>query len=371
MDPRSSGQHGAMARLRRVNCSGPGIRRRRRGRGFAFVDDAGDPVGDEDTLERIRALAIPPAWQDVWICAHPMGHIQATGTDAAGRKQYLYHEKWRERRDRQKFDDMIAFARALPRMRRRVEADLAREGLGRERVLACVVRLLDIGFFRVGSEDYAEHNDTYGLATIRKGHVRLRDDAIVFDYPAKHGRRRIQSIADPDVHGIVAALKRRSGGGPELLACKRSGRWQDIHSADVNAYIKELTDGDFTAKDFRTWNATVLAAVALATRGRDATTRTARKRAVTGAVKEVAHYLGNTPAVCRAAYIDPRIFDRYDAGLTIAERLAELAEPGEEDSVIDVSVSDRTERAVLDLIAGDADSPVVEPVPAAVVERAA
>src|SRR5918911_4049459 len=186
-----------MARLRRVDCSSEGIVRRRRGRGFELVDPDGRRVDDPETIERVAELAIPPAWRDVWICSDPMGHIQATGVDARGRKQYRYHDRWRERRAQQKFDEMTDFARALPGMRRRVARDLAGDGITRERVLACAVRLLDRGFFRVGGEDYAVTNNSYGLATMLKKHVRLRGDVLVFDYPAKSGQRRVQSIVDP------------------------------------------------------------------------------------------------------------------------------------------------------------------------------
>jgi DNA topoisomerase I len=355
-----------MPRLRRVDCSGPGIHRVRRGRGFAYVDENGERIEDPDVVARIHALVIPPAWQDVWICADPLGHIQATGVDDRGRKQYRYHDRWRERRDAQKFESMIAFARGLPNLRRAVARDLARPDLDRRKALALAVRLLDIGFFRIGSEDYAERNESYGLATMRKEHASIDGDAVVFDYPAKSGQRRVQSIADGAVRELVTSLKRRRGGGDELLAYRnKRGRWRDLKSDEINAYLKELTDGDFSAKDFRTWNATVLAAIALATDGRDAATKTARKRAITAAVKEVAFYLGNTPAVCRASYIDPRVFDRYQGGLTIAERLAEIAEPGEEDTPSDLEVPRKVEAAVLDLIAGDEESPRVEEVEAA------
>ena len=350
-----------MARLRRVDCSGPGITRRRRGRGFEYLDQNGNRVQDAGALARINALAIPPAWQDVWICAHPMGHIQATGIDARGRKQYRYHDKWRERRDQQKFDEMIEFARVLPAMRERVTVELAGEGVTRERVLACAIRLLDRGFFRVGGEDYAVENETYGLATIHKKHVKLLEGGVlVFDYPAKSGQRRIQSIVDPEVHEIVTALKKRRGGSPELLAYREGRRWRDIKSADINTHIKEITGGDFSAKDFRTWNATVLAAVALAVSGPAAERApTARKRAITRAVKEVAGYLGNTPAVCRASYIDPRIFDRFEGGLTIGG-VIHLDEVGDEADL--GSIHGAAEEAVLDLIAGDEESPALEKV---------
>src|SRR5919202_1414375 len=345
-----------MARLRRVDCSGAGIARRRRGRGFELVDPDGRRVDDPETVALVAALAIPPAWRYVWICPHPMGHIQATGVDARGRKQYLYHPKWRERRDQQKFDSMVDFARSLPAMRRRVAKHLAEPGLPRRRVLACSVRLLDRGFFRVGGEDYKVENETFGLATMHKSHVRLADGTITFDYPAKSGRRRVQSIVDPAVYDIVGQLKRRRGGSPELLAYRDRRAWRDIRSPDIRAYVKEVTGGDFAAKDFRTWNATVLAAVALAVSGEAATmSKTARNRAQVRAVKEVARYLGNTPAVCRASYIDPRVFDRFDSGLTIGGVLDEVADTNDLDSL-----HGPVEEAVLDLIAGDEDSPAVE-----------
>jgi DNA topoisomerase IB len=346
-----------MARLRRVDCSGPGIVRRRRGRGFEFLDADGNRVSDPEDVARIAELAIPPAWKDVWICPSPNGHLQATGVDARGRKQYLYHRKWRERRDQEKFDSMVDFARALPGMRRRVAKHLADPGLTRRRVLACSVRMLDRGFFRVGGEDYAVENETYGLATMHKSHVKLADGTLAFDYPAKSGQRRIQSIVDPLVYEIVGQLKRRRGGSPELLAYRdERNRWRDIKSADINAYVKEVTGGDFSAKDFRTWNATVLAAVALAVSGPAATgSKTARSRAKTRAVKEVSRYLGNTPAVCRASYIDPRVFDRFDSGLTIGGALPEVAETSDMDSL-----HGPLEEAVLELICEDEDSPAIE-----------
>jgi len=342
-----------------VDCSAPGISRRRRGRGFEYVDQDGTRVEDPEILERIGELVIPPAWKDVWICPFPMGHIQATGIDARGRKQYVYHRKWRERRDQEKFDAMVKFAHCLPKLRRRVKKDLKRPALDQERVLACAVRLLDRGFFRIGGEDYAESNDSYGLATMRKEHVTLtKPDFIRFDYPAKSGQRREQSIVDPEVFEIVETLKRRRGGDDELLAYKANGRWTDVRSEDINGYIKTIAGDDFSAKAFRTWNATVLAAVALAVSGPAAeASKTARKRAITRAVKEVAHFLGNTPTVCRASYIDPRVFDRFDSGLTISGVLPEL---GEEPDL--ASIHGRVEQAVLELIDEEEESPLIEPV---------
>ena len=308
-----------MTRLRHVDSSAPGWTRRRCGRGFAYLDESGHRL-DDAAAARVRALAIPPAWQDVWICPRPNGHLQATGRDAAGRTQYLYHPAWRVQRDRDKFDRMLLFARALPDLRAEVRRDLTSGGLTREQVLACAAHLLDIGFFRIGSEAYAEENDTYGLATMLKRHVRVAGDTVVFDYPAKGSKRRVQSVVDPTVSAIVARLKSRRGGGPELLAFREPGRrsaWHDLTADDVNAYLKAASGLECSAKDFRTWNATVLAAVALAV-GTPAASASTRVRRVRAAVTEVAHYLGNTPAVARASYIDGRVIDRYLAGDTIA-----------------------------------------------------
>jgi DNA topoisomerase IB len=339
-----------MSRLRRADCSGPGIRRVKRGRGFSYADADGQPVDEPEVLDRIGELVIPPAWKEVWICPYPMGHIQATGVDAAGRKQYLYHPKWRERRDRQKFDDMIDFARDLPALRRSTAEILAAgDDLSRERVLACALRLLDHGFFRIGSEDYAVTNETYGLATMRKEHVSLeRGDTMVFDYTAKSGKRRVQGLVDPLSFEVVAKLKRRRSGGDELLAYRENGGWRDVRSPDINAYLKELTGGDHSAKDFRTWSATLLAAVALGVSGEVAGTKTGRKRAVTRAVKEVSHYLGNTPAVCRASYIDPRVIDAYEGGVIVGP---EAIASEQRDDVLPIHQR-AVERAVLRMLDG-------------------
>ena len=345
-----------MPRLRKADCSGPGILRRRRGRGFEYLDEDGERVDDAETVERIRDLVIPPAWSNVWICPYPNGHIQAVGSDAAGRRQYLYHADWRRRRDREKFDEMVRFARVLPGIRAAAAAHLRKRGLPRERVLACSVRLLDRGFFRIGTEDYAESNGTYGLATMRRSHVTLGPEGLIrFDYPAKGGKRRVQSVVDRSVYRVVETLKRRAGPG-ELLAYQVDGEWVDVTSDEINAYIKELAQDGFSAKDFRTWNATVLAAVALAVSGQAHGTKTGRRRAIGRAVQEVAHYLGNTPAVCRASYIDPRVFDRFQDGLTIGGALeqlgeAELGEPATQGAI---------EEAVLDLLERDVASPAVE-----------
>ncbi len=301
-------------------------------------------IEEQEVLTRIHELVIPPAWEDVWICPYPGGHIQATGIDQKGRKQYLYHPRWRERRDQAKFDDMVAFARELPRMREAVADDLARGDLSARHVLAAAVRLLDRGFFRIGSEDYAVKNETYGLATMHKRHCRVDGDVLRFDYPAKHGKRRIQAVIDPQVAELLATLKRRRGGSPELLAYKDGGRWRDVKSADINAYLRDITHVDVTAKDFRTWGATVVCAVALAV-AEEPTSKTARKRTVTRAVKEVAYYLGNTPAVARASYIDPRVIDRFHDGETIRHALPALGADGD-----GTAIQGPVEAAVLDLL---------------------
>jgi DNA topoisomerase-1 len=354
----------AMARLRRSDASGPGLSRRRRGRSFTYLDAAGAKVADPDVLDRVAGLGIPPAWRDVWICPYPNGHLQATGTDAAGRTQYRYHPQWRARRDAEKFDEMVRFARALPALRERVAVDLATgDEPTRERVLAAAVRLLDRGFFRIGGEEYAVENESFGLATVRKEHVRVETTgAMVFDYPAKHGKRRIQAVVDPDVGALVTTLKRRRGGGPELLAYRAGRTWKDIRSPDINEYLKDATGADHSAKDFRTWNATVLAAIALSVSGGVAATPTGRKRAIARAVKEVSHYLGNTPAVARASYIDPRVFDAYNAGLIIRPALEEVATPAEPGEL--TIHQSAVEEAVLDLIDERESSPALERVAA-------
>ncbi len=292
------------------------------------------------------------------------GHLQATGVDAAGRKQYLYHERWQAHRDRLKFDRMLAFGEALPRLRRRVARDLGRDlraeggrvavkDLTRERVLACSVRLLDLGFFRIGSEDYAERNESFGLTTMLREHVTVADHELVFDFPAKSGQRRVQEIADEDVLSVVSTLKRRRGGS-QLLAYRTTKGWAELHADDVNAYIKRHTGGTFSAKDFRTWNASVLAAVALAADSQKSS-RAGRERSVRTATKTVAAYLGNTPAVCRASYIDPRVIDRYHAGVTIAGTIEDILASGPD--LADARVRKRIEGAVVELLGGSGARP--------------
>ncbi len=347
-----------MPRLRHADCSRPGITRRRRGRGFSYHWQlTGEKVDDPETLQRIADLVLPPAWRDVWICPLSNDHLQAVGTDAAGRRQYRYHDDWRRKQDHAKFDEILALARALPTLRTVVAEHLDRDGLGRDRVLACCVRLLDRGFFRIGTEVGRSGDlETFGLTTMRKEHVEVSGDEVQFEYDAKGGKHRIHSVVDPEVRDIVVRLKRRRGGGGELFAYQLGRTWVDVAARDVNEWIKVHSGGEYSAKDFRTWNATVLAAVALAVSGAAATSPTARKRAMTRATKEVAHYLGNTPAVARSSYIDPRVFDRYLSGWTIAGALSEIGEAGDEQLAIHAGV----EEAVLDLLERNTASDAVE-----------
>ena len=351
-----------MTRLRRSDCSKPGIRRRRRGKGFTYEwEHTGAPVVEPEVLERIDELVLPPAWQDVWICPIPNGHLQAVGTDAAGRKQYRYHDGWRTRRDTKKFDTMLDFARTLPELRDVVAEQLeGRDGLDRDRVIACAVRLLDRGFFRIGTEVGRSGDlETFGLTTMRKEHVSIDGNSVTFEYDAKGGKHRLQSVVDPSVTEIIKALKRRRGGGPELLAYRHGKQWVDINARDVNLWIKEVTGGEYSAKDFRTWNATVLAAVALGVSGMAAATSdAARKRAEARAAQEVAHYLGNTPTVARNSYIDPRVFDRFRSKWVITGVLQDLGDTDANEPSIHAHV----EAVVLDLLENPRDSDEVEKV---------
>jgi DNA topoisomerase I len=328
-------------RLKRSDCSGPGISRRRRGGGYSYLDPEGGRIADEDTLERVRELAIPPAWQDVWICSDPYGHIQATGLDEAGRKQYLYHERWQLRAAERKFESMREFASALPRLRRAVRKDLAREGMPRERALACAVRLLDLGLFRIGGEEYAEANESYGVATVLREHASIEGEELVFDFPAKSGQRRVQSIRDPEVKQAIEAMRHRRSGPDDLLVFQEGGAWRDVRSEDVNAYLQEKAGEEFSAKDFRTWHGTVLAAVELAL---EESSGRGGERAIRTAIERVAERLGNTPAVCRSSYVDPRLLDRFRDGKTI-----ELPRLGPEGSLA-FPAQARVERQVLELI---------------------
>jgi len=251
--------------VREVDCNGPGMRRKGAGKGFTYTEADGTRIDDVEVIERIKALAIPPAWTDVWICSDPNGHIQATGVDAKGRTQYRYHDEWRAERDREKFDKMLRFAARLPVLRKRVDADLALAGMPKDRVLACATRMLELGFFRIGGETYAEENDTYGLATLHKEHVRVRKDSVEFDYDAKSGQRRQCQVVDPEVRDVIVTLRRRRApADAELLAWKDGQTWVDITSSDINEYLQQAIGEEFSAKDFRTWIGTVLAAAGLA-----------------------------------------------------------------------------------------------------------
>jgi len=333
-----------MVRLRTVSPSDPGWTRRRAGKGFVYLDQLGVRLPPEDR-ERCVRLVIPPAWEEVWICQRPNGHLQAVGTDAAGRRQYLYHPEWRRKRDESKHDRVLEVAGRLPRARRRVAVHLQLDGMPYERALATAFRLLDLGFFRIGGETYAEANHSYGLATIRKEHVTVENRTVVFDFVAKSGQERYVALADDLVRASVADLLRRRSGGPELLAYKDGRRWKDVTSTDINSYVKEQVGGEVSAKDFRTWHGTVIAAVALAAANADATTATARKRAVSAAMKQVSEYLGNTPTVARSSYVDPRVIDLFADGVTISPKLASL-----DDDLSDGSTHGRVERAVLNLL---------------------
>ena len=340
-------------RLRRSDQSEPGLTRRRCGRGFIYLDHEGRRVEDPDGLSRIRLLAIPPAWTDVWICRDARGHLQATGTDAAGRRQYLYHERWRELRDREKFEHMLEFGQLLPRLRTAARADMRADSeLTRPRVLGTAVRLLDVGLFRIGSHENGEEDTGLGLATVRREHVKLTQQGVCFDYPAKSGVRRVLCIEDPESADIVGALRRRRSGPDELLAFRNGRSWCHLHADDINAYIKAGLDERFSAKDFRTWNATVLAAASLAGHAARAN---GRPRSTTRLFKavcdEVADALGNTPAVARRSYIDPRVFDLYESGLVarLPAKRAAAAGPAQR-----ARVSERSRRqlelAVLELL---------------------
>ncbi len=330
-----------MTELRHSDPAEPGILRRRRGRGFSYLRSGGGPVRDRRTLDRIKALAIPPAWTDVWICRSADGHIQAVGTDTAGRRQYRYHDVWRREQDRLKFDRVREMAERLPKFRERVAEHLDQRGLTRERVLAAAARMLDIGFFRVGGEAY----ESFGLATLRMEHVTCSAGRVTCSYPAKGGKHREMQIMDADVCKVVTALH-RAGDEGELLRYRDGSRWVDVRSDDINAYLRDTLECEVSAKDFRTWHATVLAAVGLAVSAR-ARSRSGRRRAVNRVIKEVADYLGNTPAVARASYVDPRVIEAYERGGTVARALTEL---GADAGFGQLATHGAVERAVISLL---------------------
>jgi DNA topoisomerase-1 len=345
-------------RLRRSDPNQPGYTRRRRGRGFSYTTATGEPLTDPAELARIRALVIPPAWQQVWICPDPRGHIQAVGIDAAGRRQYRYHEVWRAKRDAAKFDHVLDVGRRLPRIRRRVGGHLQERGLSRNRVMATAVRLLDLGCFRIGGEEYATGDDaTFGLATLQCEHVELaRGGAVRFSYPAKGGAQRDLEIRDEQVRTVLRALLSRTPAAPRLFAYRGAGGWTEVRSKDINEYLSEISGVDITAKDFRTWHGTVLAALVLGADELTATAKarspgkrsaTARKRAVRTAMREVAEYLGNTPATARASYVDPRVVDLFLDGVTIAPALDQRAGTASADRPVSRRAA---ERALLELL---------------------
>ena len=303
-----------MPRLRRSNTRGPGLTRKPSGKGFRYVDAQGKPVSAEDK-QRIQSLVIPPAWTDVWISPHANGHVQATGLDAAGRTQYIYHPGWRVARDRLKFDRALELAASLPAARRRVTSDLRGPGPTKERALAAAFRMLDSGSLRVGSERYADEHGSRGLSTLQCEHVTVSGDAITLSFPGKSKQAWESDFRDADLASVLRSLKRR-GTGARLLAWKHGDDWRPVDAEDINEYVRRQTGGEFTAKDFRTLRGTVVAAVALGRAGVASSAR-ARAKAVTAAVKEVAAALGNTAAVARSSYIDPRVITHYERGVMI------------------------------------------------------
>jgi DNA topoisomerase IB len=324
-----------------------GFTRRRSGKGFRYLDSAGNRLPAED-VERIRALVIPPAWEQVWICRYPNGHIQAVGTDARGRRQYLYHPQWRAKRDQAKHDRVLAVARRLPSAREQVAADLDADGMPLERALATAFRLLDLGYFRIGSDSYASENGSYGLTTLERRHVHRHGRRLSFEFVAKSGITQHIEINDPQVLRSVETMRRRRTGDEILLAYRRGTRgWSRIDATDVNAYLKELLGDEMSAKDFRTWHGTVHAAAALAVQPTAGSER-ARRKAIAAAMREVADHLGNTPTVARASYVDNRVIDLYSDGRTISAALARLEKwpPDHPER------QTRLERAVLRLLAG-------------------
>lgn len=314
-----------MPRLRRVRAGDPGWARRRQGRGFVYLDTDGRRLEPED-VARCEELVIPPAWRDVWICPYPNGHIQAMGTDDAGRRQYLYHPQWRARRDRAKHEQVLLLARRLPAARRRVTRDLALPGMPRPKVLALAFRLLDDAYFRAGGETYAKQNGSYGLATVRRDHVEIDDESVAFCYPAKSGQERRVRVDDPEITELVRDLRDRDDDDPELLAWQdEDGVWHDVVTSDIQEYVKDRLGPDARPKDFRTWHATVLAAAGLADLGDPPKAERGRRRLVAEVVRGVSEELGNTPAVCRSSYIDPRLIDLWERGQTIGRRRTRAA----------------------------------------------
>lgn len=304
-------------RLRHSELDGPGIVRQRRGKGFSYRGPDGKALDDAAALERIDALVIPPAWKKVWICPHANGHIQAVGTDAAGRRQYLYHQQWQDDRAEEKFDRVLEMSKRLPEYRERVAADLTGRGFARERVVALALYLLDRGYFRSGGEQYAEDNDSRGLATLLAEHVKVRGNVVAFDYPAKSGVQRQLEVDDPEVARAVKARLRAVGCGDRFLVHRAGDVWTDLHADDLNARFKELVGDEYSVKDLRTWHGTVLAAEAFVDADPPVSGKVV-KRVESAVMKEVSEALGNTPAVARGSYVDPRVVKAYERKDTIA-----------------------------------------------------
>jgi DNA topoisomerase-1 len=311
------------AGLRYVSDEKPGIRREKEGCDFQFINSQGRAIKDEDNLRRIRKLAIPPAWTDVWICSDPHGHLQATGRDARGRKQHRYHTRWREVRDQTKYNRMIDFANALPKIRERTAKDLARSGFPLEKVLATVVRILETGVIRIGNEEYVKQNNSFGLTTMRDRHVRVRGGAMQFEFRGKSGKLHKIELNDPRLAKVVKGCQDIPG--QELFQyLDDKGERRKISSTDVNNYLREITSGDFTAKDFRTWAGTVLAAMAL--REVEKTdTKAQQKKNIVKAIETVAAKLGNTPTICKKCYIHPFVLDAYADGTLLAQAAGQRA----------------------------------------------
>ena len=306
-----------MPRLRRTSPDEPGWTRRRAGQGFLYLDQYGERLTDAEA-QRVRDLVIPPAWQDVWVTPYENGHLQAVGTDEAGRRQYLYHPNWRSRRDAEKFDRMLGFGKALSRARERVLTDLGTEGMELPRACAVAVRLLDLGYFRIGNDVYSDKYGSFGLTTLERRHVHRKADRLVFEFVGKSGIEHHIEIDDPATVEALESMRRRRGGEDRLLSWKDGRRWRSLDPAQVNDYVRETTGLEATAKDFRTWHATVIAAAALAETEEPGESKASRKRAVSGAMKEVAEFLGNTPTLARSSYVDPRVVDAYEQGSTIS-----------------------------------------------------
>jgi DNA topoisomerase-1 len=332
-----------------VSDKAPGYTRRRKGRGFAYLSLTGETVRDAELRARFEALVIPPAWTEVWICADSCGHIQATGRDEKGRKQYIYHPKWDEARSQTKFGRLLQFAEALPALRRRVDEDLRKRTLSREKVLAIVLRLLDETLIRVGNLEYARQNNSYGLTTLQDEHIEVRGSRVTFTFRGKSGKEQEIDLHSQRLARLVKSCQELPGQQLFQYLGDDGSCCITVSSTDVNQYLRESTGQDFSAKDFRTWGATVLAAVELYEIG-PAASATARKKNLSQAVKNTAHTLGNTPTVCRGYYIHPAVFAAYESGNLFRVFQETLAGPQEGRSGLD-----RIETAVMRLLQTAAD----------------